>query len=209
MESPRRDARPRPLYEMRWTVRICLFLLAAWIVFAVSPYVALYRLSRAVERRDAAAIGEAINFRAFRLSLTKQLLGEYLDRSTLSRDMKPLDKKLAAEAGATAADPLVAQLLTPAALIDLLDDGWPQELLAGPPEGRPLDLGFGGLRRAWRLYATSEARGFRTVIVSFPIDAAAQDRYRLQMRLSGLTWRLSAVDLPPALLQKLGERLPR
>ncbi|MBM6592398.1 DUF2939 domain-containing protein [Microvirga pudoricolor] len=199
---------------MRWTFRICLLLLAAWIVYAASPYVALYGLSRAVERRDADAIAQHINFRAFRLSLTKQLVGEYLDRTNRTRDLSAFDKKLASEAGATVADPIVAQLLTPATLVDLLNDGWPQEVLQEAPDGPApapapaLGPAFSSIGKALRLYASSEAHGFRTMIFTVPVDAAPQDRYRLQMRLSGFRWRLSGVDLPASLLEKLADRIP-
>src|SRR3954447_12764211 len=148
---------------MRWTLRLCLLFILAWIVYAISPYVALYKLSRAIERRDIPQISEYINFRAFRLSLTKQLVGDYLDRLGRNRDMGAFDKKIAAEAGATVADPLVAQLLTPQALVDLLDDGWPQQVVAQSAEAIPARLDFGSFRKAWRLYSSSESRGFTTV----------------------------------------------
>lgn len=194
---------------MRWTFRICLVLLAAWIIYAASPYMALYRLSTAVERRDANAIAQHVNLRAFRLSLTKQLVGEYLDRTNRTRDMSAFDKKLASEAGATVADPIVAQLLTPQTLVDLLDDGWPQGVLQEEPATVALRFDLDSVRKAWRLYATSEAHGFTTMIFTVPVDAAPQDRYRLQLRLSGFRWRLSGVDLPASLRQKLVDRIPQ
>lgn len=193
---------------MRWTLRIGLIIVFAWLAYVVSPYVALYRLSKAIERRDVAQVGEYINFRAFRLSLTKQLVGDYLDYTEQSRDMSAFDKKVAAEAGATVADPLVAQLLTPETLIDLLDDGWPQQVVSESAQSLPLRIDFGSLSKIWNLYITSESRGFTTVFVSLPPRAPAAERYRLQLRLSGLTWRLSGVDLPVTLRQKLIARLP-
>ena len=38
---------------MRWTLRISFLLLLAWAIFLVSPFVALYDLSKAVQAKDS------------------------------------------------------------------------------------------------------------------------------------------------------------
>ena len=57
---------------MRWVVRIGAVLGLVWTVYCVSPYVALYRLARAVEARDPEAVRRRINGQALRVSLTRQ-----------------------------------------------------------------------------------------------------------------------------------------
>jgi hypothetical protein len=193
---------------MRWTIRILILLAVAWIAFSVSPYIALYNLSRTIERRDAAELAEAVNFRAFRLSLTKQLVGSYLDHVGESRDMSSFDKKLATEAAATVADPLVAQLLTPQAMLDLMDDGWPQGVVAKPPERMSLGFDARSLRRLWSIYANAQTRGFRVMYFTVPPEAGPADRYRIEMRLNGFRWRLSGLELPPTLRTELMEKIP-
>ncbi|MGO4704538.1 DUF2939 domain-containing protein [Microvirga sp. 2MCAF38] len=192
---------------MRWTLRIGLLLIVAWVIFAISPYVALYRLSKAVEERNVAEIAERINFRTLRGSLTKQIVGDYLLQAD-GKEMTGINRQIAAEATATVADPIIAQILTPDVVVDLLDDGWPQQLLRENALSSHFDLSPNSLRKAWNFFVSSELRGFRIIYFSLPADAEPANRYRLQMRLSGLRWRLSGIDLPQALRQRLLDKLP-
>ncbi|WP_112663116.1 DUF2939 domain-containing protein [Microvirga flavescens] len=193
---------------MRWTLRIGLLLFFAWVIFAISPYVALYRLAKAVERRNVAEISERVNFRALRGSLTKQLVGDYIQQASAGKELSTLSRQIAAEATATVADPIIAQLLTADVLVDLLDDGWPQQLVEENTRALRFDMSPGSLRKAWDLFMSSETRGFRIIYFTLPAKAEPAERYRLQMRLSGLRWRLSGIELPPTLRQKLIARLP-
>lgn len=192
---------------MRWMVRIGLALLVGWVVFAVSPYVALYNLARAVEARDVAAIRERVNFRAVRLSITKQIVTDYLVSIGKGRELSASDRSLAAGVGATIADPLVAKLVTPEALLDLLDDGWPEGVVPGKPPGSG-GLGVNALKDAWRVFAASETRGFRVVRVPLPPEKPPEEQFRLQLRFQHLAWRLTGVELPAALRQRLVKELP-
>ena len=148
---------------MRWMLRIGIGLGLAWLVFLASPFVALHGLGRAVETRDVEAVRARVNFRALRLSLLKQVIGAYLDERA-GRALGPAERQLAADAGATAADPLVAQLLTPEAIIELLNEGWPKDLrgtIAADEPARPGSAGGGARRRrqddARRLAARRDA----------------------------------------------------
>ena len=62
---------------MRWTIRVGAALAALWAAYAVSPYIAAYRLTTAVQARDVEALKIRINFRAVRTSLAKQILAYY------------------------------------------------------------------------------------------------------------------------------------
>jgi hypothetical protein len=62
--------------------------------------------------------------------------------------------------------------------------------------------------RAWGVFVHSESRGFRKILIPLPDDAPAQERFRLEWRLEGTTWRLSGVELPLALVQRLIKELP-
>lgn len=193
---------------MRWTLRIGLALLAGWVVLIVSPCVSLYRLAKAVEAHDLNAIRARVNFRAVRASLTKQIVADYLASVGKGRELNASDRSLAAGAGATIADPLVARLVTPEALLDLLDDGWPENVVSERP------VAFGGLgaddlANAWQVFVSSESRGFRVVRVPIPADKPLEERFWLQLRLQRFTWRLTGIELPAALRQRLLKELPR
>ena len=151
---------------MRWTFRICFMLFLAWAIFMVSPFVALYDLAKAVETRDVARIENRINFRAVRTSVSRQIIGDYLHTPEGRDKLGGIDGRAAANAGAVAVNPMVEQLITTQALIDLLDDGWPQQV-AEPTGTRaiPISLEFDFVREAWRLFLASESAGFRSVTI--------------------------------------------
>ncbi len=200
---------------MRWMLRIGTGLVLAWLVFLASPFVALHGLGRAVETRDVEAVRARVNFRALRLSLLKQVIGAYLDERA-GRALGPAERQLAADAGATAADPLVAQLLTPEAIIELLNEGWPKDLRGTiaadeparqeAPSAEPGDvvktMRVASLRGAMRLFRQSELRGFRNLLVSLPPDAPSEQQFRLRLRLVRTTWKLIGIELPDALLRR-------
>ncbi|KMO21825.1 DUF2939 domain-containing protein [Methylobacterium platani] len=96
-----------------------------WVAYGLSPYIALYRLSQAVQAHDAAAVAQRVNFRTLRLSLTKQALAAAVDAIAARRDLSARDRAILTEASGALAEPLVESLVTPETLIDLLDDGWP------------------------------------------------------------------------------------
>jgi len=62
---------------MRWLFRSLVVLALAWVVFMLSPYVAFYKLAKAVQAKDVAAITERVNFSAVRLSLSRQIASAY------------------------------------------------------------------------------------------------------------------------------------
>ncbi|HZH12482.1 MAG TPA: DUF2939 domain-containing protein [Microvirga sp.] len=188
---------------MRWTLRISFLLFLAWAIFMVSPFVALYDLSKAVEARDIDRITDRVNFNALRTSLSRQILGEYLK----GQDLEGAEKDLATEAGAAVLNPVIEQLLTPESLADLFEHGWPEKAV-GPSEATTVPLRFeiDALREAWRTFLFSESQGFRIVIVPVPVDRPKDQQFRITMRLRNTTWRLSGIELPAALREELVKR---
>lgn len=195
---------------MRWTLRLFVFVLLGWAVFMASPFVALYSLAQAVEARDAARLEERVNFRALRISLSKQIVSEYLRQSGREQELTGMSRNVATSAGASFADPLIAQLVTPEAVFSLLDGRLP-EAVAGNTAPIPLGLpkDWRALGGAWKTFILSESRGFRTLFVPFPVEHPRARQFRLQMRLDGTTWRLIGLELPQPMLRELVKRLPQ
>lgn len=199
---------------MRWTIRLFIVFMFAWAIFMVSPFVALYDLAKAVKAQDLARVEERVNLRAVRLALSKQLVSEYLKTVGRGQELDSFNRNLATSAGATIADPIVAQLVTPEAMMRLLNGSLPQEVAGGAPTiptGLPTNLG--SLGTVWRTYIASESRGFRSIIVPVPEGREKAQQFRLTLRLSGwsggFTWRLTGVELPEPLLRELIRQLPR
>jgi hypothetical protein len=193
---------------MRWVARTFLALIVLWALYIASPFVALYRFAKAVEAKDLAAIEERVNFRALRTSLTSQLITEYLIATGREGELKGSRRQAAVGIGATVADPLIAQYLTPAALAGFLEDPRVTAVTSGTSQpGVPQAINLNSLSDAWRVFITAETRGFRAITVSVPVDRPADEQFRFQMRLSGVTWRLVGITLPKPLLQRLVQEL--
>jgi hypothetical protein len=193
---------------MRWVISTIAVLFIGWALFLASPFVSLYRLAKAVEARDVEAIEQRADMPEVRANFSRQIIEEYL-KST-GRNLVGVDRQIAAQAGATLADPLVAQLVTPEALIDLLDDGWPQRMISADAAPKtPVSFRLGSIARAWRLFVTSENRGFRKVYIVLPHNRPPAERFRLLLRLTDTTWRVTSIDLPHHLLESLVKKLPR
>lgn len=190
---------------MRWVARSFLALILLWALYMASPFVALYRFAKAVEAKDLAAIEARVNFRALRSSLTGQLITEYLIATGREGELKGSRRQAAVGVGATIADPLIAQYLTPAALANFLDD--PRVATgASQPIASPA-ISLGSLADAWRVFITAETRGFRAINVAVPVDRPAEEQFRFQLRLSGVSWRIVGLTLPKPIVQRLVQEL--
>ncbi len=202
---------------MRWFIRFFVVLTLAWLVFAASPYYALYDFARAVEAGDLATIRSRVNFPAVRISLSKQLVTAYLVATGRESELKASSKGLVAAAGGTLVDPLLAQYVTPEALAGFLAGGRGAAGAAGSGAGIALpgtasaDGGLApkSLRAAWGLFLGSESRGFRVIVFPVPPEKSPEDQFRLQFRLSGLTWRVVGVEMPQPVQQRLIQEMLR
>jgi hypothetical protein len=191
---------------MRWILRIVAVLILIWAVYFVSPYVSLYGLAKAVEAKDVAAIEQRVNFRAVRVSVAKQLIPAYLIATGRESDLKGLRGQTVGGIGASFADPLIAQYLSPEALAGFLND--PRSVAGGGTAGMALGgIGASSIGDAWRLFITAQTRGFRVISFAVPPDKPADDQFRLQMRIKGLGWRLVGIDLPKPVLKGLVQEL--
>jgi len=188
---------------MLWTLRIGFLLFLAWLIFLASPFVALYDLAKAVDARDLARISERVNFNALRVSLSRQILGALVDQ----RDLGDLDRQLAIGAGAAILNPVVEELVTPQALVDLLEDGWPQQVTGGGNGAAPpLRVELASFGMAWRTFIASESLGFRSITIPLPATEPKEEQFRVTLRLRGTTWRLIGIDLPQSLRDALIKR---
>ncbi|HST94710.1 MAG TPA: hypothetical protein VLJ78_08045, partial [Microvirga sp.] len=64
------------------------------------------------------------------------------------------------------------------------------------------------LKQAWRLFITSEGQGFRSVTIPLPPDLERDRQFRVTMRLSGFTWRVTGLEIPQVLRRQLIRRAP-
>jgi Protein of unknown function (DUF2939) len=191
--------------RMRWFFRSLVAFAILWVVYILSPYVALYSFAKAAQARDATAIGERVDFPAVRISLAKQLAAAYL-RAT-GADKTATSGSLTASAGAALLDPLIAAYLTPQAMIDLFAGQGPSASAAVPRFELPFDPADISFERLKQLFLVSEMRGFRVFMVALPYQNPPDERFRLLMRLTGpgegFTWRVVGLDLPDSVKDRV------
>ncbi len=189
---------------MRVTAGI-IAILILWLAYTGWPFVDLYRLATAVQASDVAAVNRQVDFRGLRASLTTQLVTTYLRLTGKTGRAGSLLEQLAAGAGASLAEPMVSKLITPEALLGLLQNGKPTGVLT---DSAPSFQGLSteSLGNVWRAYANSEY-GIGRFFVAVPVDKPAAESFRLQFCLTAWTWMLCGAELPEQLLVRLAQEL--
>ncbi|MCJ2036688.1 DUF2939 domain-containing protein [Methylobacterium sp. J-068] len=197
---------------MRWW-SIPILVALGWFAFTLTPLWALYDLARAVQAHDTDYIARHVNFRTLRLSVIRQAAAAAQARDPSAPDVEPRERQRISEAAAALAIPIAEALVTPAMVVDLLDDGWPQSVELGR-EAPASKSGGGGLRieslrRLIPFYLASEMRGFRTVVVGVPPEASRDRRLRIRLRLRAWTWRVVDIELNNELRERIAQTFAR
>jgi len=182
---------------MRKIVVAALAFLALCGAYVAWPFASLYEVVRAAQAGDAARIEQRVDFPALRRSLVAQLIeaharlsGKRLDRSGLTVGI-----------ASGFASPLVEQLVSPATLAEIMRNGWPNKMLPDKPAGVE-GLDSNTLGNVWQLYLNSDY-GIGEARFSVPVNRPKEKQFRVRLALSGWTWKLSGLDLPWELQERL------
>ena len=154
------------------------------------------QLASAASRGDAEAVMERVDLEALIRSLSSQISRAFLDQNPeLQKLLSQHGLRQGVFINAAAAEMLLRAFLTPENIAAFLNQG-------GVPNAGGRDAGT-----LWRMPALGEA--FRAHPLqalmnstfdgplSFFVDLNSPDgRYRVHMNLSGVTWRLSGLDIP-------------
>lgn len=183
-----------------------------------SPYIALDRLKRAADARDAETVNQYVDFSALRESLKQQVTGLLTRRLDVQGNGNPL-AAIGAMIGVALIGPLVDAYATPDGVAALLNGipprGEPGERPPAPPAppatpapvpGAQPDSSAATPAQQTAPPADSKAppqppqttagyRGINEFVVSYQ-HGTGDTRYSAILRRHGLfTWKLSAVDL--------------
>jgi hypothetical protein len=174
--------------------------------FLVSPFVGLAHLRSAIDARNASALSERIDFKRLRNSLGQQIISTYLKITGKSAQLGPLGTSIAAGVGASIADPLLADLVNPEMMLDLLSGGGISATSLQMPGLGPFSID--ALGSAWEIFINTEY-GIGNFYISLPMRAAATDQFRLRLQVLQWNWKLTAVDLPERVRVELAKELQR
>src|SRR6266516_2742804 len=95
----------------------------ALLAYSAWPFLGLFELVHAVQTRNTAEINERVDFKELRQSLTDQLVRTYLRITGRDAKLNVLAQNVVMGLARTAADPIVAKLVSPEALAELLQSG--------------------------------------------------------------------------------------
>jgi hypothetical protein len=190
---------------MRLITAIGAVLFALWLAYAAWPFFAVYELVNAVQARDVATVNKQVDFLALRRSLTGQLVRTYLRITGKGGRPGSVMEQFAVGIGSTVADPIVAKLVSPEALLDLLRDGRPSGVFSDNVPS--IDgISSAALGNIWRVYWNSELR-IGKFYVAIPVDKPPAERFRLELCLTNWVWRLCGVELPEQLQVRLVQEI--
>ena len=186
---------------MRKAAAAIVILIALWLGWSAWPFLGVYELARAAQSGDVTRIEQRVDFAALGRSLSEQIVQTYARLAGM-----PVQRgSLVAGLASAVANPIVARLVTRAALADLLQNGWPKTVLGDPPPNlqRP---NWNALGNAWQLYANSEY-GLGEFRIKLPVDGPRERQFRIHLGLRGLSWKLIGLDLPRDVQERLAREL--
>lgn len=179
-----------------------LFVAALGFLYA-SPYLALDRVKRAADARDAQTVNEYVDFPALRSSLKEQVAALLTRRIDVQKSGNPL-AILGAMIGAALVGPLVDSYATPDGVAAILNGIPPRGVPGERPPARPGSDASAAVASAPPPQPSEPPRppqtraGYRdinTFVVTYQ-HGAGDARYSAIFRRSGLvSWKLVAVDL--------------
>jgi Protein of unknown function (DUF2939) len=186
-----------------WLGGLALLLIVA--AYHAWPLIGAAQLATAARSQDAQAVLEHIDEPALRQQLTRQIVRAYLDES--GRGPKDtVGRNFAVSLGTSVAEPYVAELLTPENLTSLLRNGRIAQApgkeataISGvnlPNFSAFLDSGL------WTVFSNAGFDGWTSYLIAVPAKQDAET-FGVHLHLSGLSWKLSGIDLPKSLLARV------
>ncbi len=153
------------------------------------------QLASAAQRGDAEALMERVDLQALIRSLSGQIARAFLDQNPQLQKLPP--PRPGVFLNASAAEMLLRALLTPDNIATLLAQGRVGVLGAGGKDAGTL-WGMPSLGEAFKAHPLqvimhSYLDGPRSFVVSLD---SSDGLYRIHMNFSGLTWRMSGVEVP-------------
>jgi hypothetical protein len=191
----------QPTNRMRKTLLTIAILGLLWAGLLAWPLFDLFRLARAIENRDIATVTRHVDFLRVRNSLTQQIVDAYAKRTGARVNARTQGIAF------TIADPLVARIITPEALAELLRAGWPVTIV--PERVRDTaGISVAGLGTILDIFSHSEY-GIGRFEITVPVRIPAERAFGLEMRLTQWTWRLANVRLPEQVSTILAEEIAK
>jgi hypothetical protein len=187
---------------MRWFLGTVFALLVAVGIYLGSALVSLDNLAKAVKAGDAAEVIARTDFIRLRRSLVDQIVSAYLKQLGRDRPIKPLERLAANTYGASVADAMIAKMLTPENLTEILNKGAIRsdgDAIANMQIFSDLDTS--------RVFATLKRISFTKPVELMVALGEGEKAGGVSIHFEGNGWKLSGIQLPSQAVQVLAQRL--
>jgi hypothetical protein len=172
----------------------------AWALFGAA------QLAKAGSSGDVDAMTQRIDLSSLRRSIGSQIVRAYLNLNPKLKNLSPLARGLAGSVGVSIADAMLNEALTPESVAALLN------------EGRLRKSGISSGETVWKMAPLADAfrsGPFTAAMNSYfdsPIDFVVtlnggDGIYGVHLRLSGMTWMLSGLDIPSDVADRLAHQI--
>jgi hypothetical protein len=187
---------------VKWFIAAIAALAIALVIYAGSAFVSLAGLVAVVRRADAEEVMMRTDLPRLRHAMVDQLVDAYLHRLGQQRPVKPFERLAINTFGASIADELAGKLMTRDNIAVLLQTG----AVRGDGE-------IGAIQPLAGIDLSDVATYLGRIVLVKPVEfslrlGGSEDAGRISMHFGGNGWKLSAINLPARMLEKLVERLP-
>lgn len=178
---------------MRAKLSVCTSLFLVMLAYALSPYIALWRLEAAVERGDTVALERGIDWRSVRDGLKQDIADGIIGPAQTQTQLT-----------ANALPPFGASFITGIADTAIDRDVTPQNLIAVMRQMRPAEKSRNPFSCfAWAFFESPTAF---TVTVRNEDDEGDESHLRLRMELHHGRWMLMRAWVPQDLVERASQR---
>ncbi|NEV78889.1 DUF2939 domain-containing protein [Rhodopseudomonas sp. BR0C11] len=193
---------------MRWFFGGLAALIILVIVYVGSAVVSLGGLADAVRSGDGAGVIARTDFKSLTQSLVDQIVAAYLERIGQTREIRPSERMLVRAAGLGIADAMIAKMLTPDHLTQLLKTGKLEGVQDLPPIAGLPRLGTIDTKNV--LATLGRFRFVEPVEFAVRIsDTTDADSYsEIRLHFAGSGWQLAGLVLPGNIVRELAATLP-
>ncbi|MFL9503110.1 DUF2939 domain-containing protein [Rhodopseudomonas palustris] len=193
---------------MRWLFGGLAALIILVIVYVGSAVASLGNLADAVRSGDGAGVIARTDVKSLTQSLADQIFAAYLERIGQTREIRPSEHMLVRAAGLGIADAMIAKMLTPDHLTQLLKTGKLDGVQDLPPIAGLPQLGTIETKNV--LATLGRFRFVEPVEFAVRIsDTTDADSYsEIRLHFAGSGWQLAGLVLPGNMVRELAATLP-
>ncbi|UYO53091.1 DUF2939 domain-containing protein [Rhodopseudomonas palustris] len=193
---------------MRWLFGGLAALTILVIVYVGSAVASLGGLADAVRSGDGAGVIARTDVKSLTQSLADQIVAAYLERIGQTREIRPSERMLVRAAGLGIADAMIAKMLTPDHLTQLLKTGKLDGVQDLPPIAGLPQLGAIDTKNV--LATLGRFRFVEPVEFAVRIsDTPDADSYsEIRLHFAGSGWQLAGLVLPGNTVRELAATLP-